>query len=95
MVAQLWSGSRRMGNEARVDARFTQRWWRITLASAIMGVVLFAGQWVLSDLLMAQGWRWAALGILVAAGIVTYAIAGVACGAFKPSDFKTALRSQR
>ena len=95
MVAQLWSGSRKMGDEARLDARFTTRWWRITAASAIMGAALFATQWLLSDLLVTQGWRWAALGILVGAGIITYALSGLACGAFKPSDFKTALRRQR
>lgn len=92
MVAQLWAGSRKMGHEARLDTRFAARWWRIALASAVMGWVLFASQWLLSDLLNTQGWRFAALGILIATGMVTYAIAGLACGAFKPSDFKTALR---
>jgi putative peptidoglycan lipid II flippase len=95
MVGQLWSGSRKMGSEARLDARFKARWWRIAAASAIMGVALFATQWLLSDLLVTQGWRFAALAILVTTGIITYAIAGVSCGAFKPSDFKTALRRQR
>ena len=95
MVAQLWAGSRKMGNEARLDARFKARWWRITAASAIMGAALFASQWLLSDLLTTQGWRFVALAILVTTGIMTYAIAGLTCGAFKPSDFKTALKRQR
>jgi putative peptidoglycan lipid II flippase len=95
MVWQLWAGSRRMGDEARLDARFAQRWWRIALASAIMGAVLHATQWLLADMLIMQGWRWVALAILVGAGILTYAISGLTCGAFKPSDFKAALGRRR
>ena len=94
MVAQLWFGSRRMGDEARFDARSLARVPRIVLASAIMGAVLWGASLLLGDLLADAVWRYAALAALIAIGIVSYFGAGTAIGAFRLSDFR-ALRGQR
>jgi putative peptidoglycan lipid II flippase len=94
MVAQLWLGSRRMGDEARLDARSLSRLPRIALASLVMGAALWAASWGMADLLADAGWRYAALAGLIAIGIVSYFGIGAAIGAFRLSDFR-ALRAQR
>ena len=95
MVAQLWFGSRRMGPEATLDARFRQRLPRVVLASAVMGAILWAGVWVLGDMLEAQLWRILALLILISLGIVSYFGTGAAIGAFRLSDFAALRRKSR
>jgi putative peptidoglycan lipid II flippase len=87
MVGQLWFGSRRMGPEASLDARFLQRLPRILAASALMGATLYAAAWGLNPALHAHLWRFAALALLITTGIVTYFGAGAAIGAFRLSDF--------
>ena len=94
MVAQLWLGSRRMGDEARLDARSRARLPRIVLASLGMGLVLWVGQLVLGPMLGTEGWRYLGLGLLVTSGIVSYFALGSLIGAFKLSDFR-GLRRQR
>jgi putative peptidoglycan lipid II flippase len=88
MAAQLWFGSRRMGDEARFDARFRARAPRIVLASALMGGVLWGAASLMGDLLTSPGWRYAGLAGLIGLGIVSYFGAGTAIGAFRLSDFK-------
>ena len=88
MVAQLWSGSRQMGDEARLDARCRRRLPRIMLASIGMGAVLFAAQIVLGPMLGTEGWRYLALALLITSGIVSYFMIGVLIGAFNLSDFR-------
>ena len=95
MVWQLWHGSRRMDDAARFDARFKSRLPRILLASAIMGVVLWGLAVVLGPALDAAKWRWIALGALVGGGIVSYFAAGTLVGAFRISEFKSALRRKK
>ena len=95
MVAQLWFGSRRMGAEATLDARFRQRFPRIAFASALMGALLWAGAWVLEDMLEAQLWRILALAILISLGIISYFGLGAAIGAFRLSDFAALRRKGR
>jgi putative peptidoglycan lipid II flippase len=94
MVAQLWFGSRRMGDEARLDARSFARLPRIALASACMGGTLWGASWAMTDLLADAVWRYGALAGLITIGIVSYFGIGAAIGAFKLSDFR-ALRRQR
>jgi putative peptidoglycan lipid II flippase len=94
MVAQLWIGSRRMGDEARLDARSKSRLPRIALASLSMGAALWGASWGMGGLLADAVWRYAALAGLIAIGIVSYFGIGAAIGAFKLSDFR-ALRGQR
>ena len=95
MVLQLWLGTRKMGEEARFDPRFRARLPRILIASALMGVVLWAGMILLGPMLGSRGWRFAGLALLVGAGMASYAAAALALGAIRLSDLKTALRRQR
>ncbi|MGL6208854.1 MAG: murein biosynthesis integral membrane protein MurJ, partial [Paracoccaceae bacterium] len=92
MLAQLWLGSRHMGDEARLDARFGQRVPRIIAASALMGGLLWGLAWLLTTALQADGLRYLALAGLVTAGIIAYFAIGTAIGAFRLSDFRSALR---
>jgi putative peptidoglycan lipid II flippase len=94
MVVQLWWGARRMGDEARFDARFLARFWRIALASALMGVALWGGWSLLQPVLDQRAYRILGLVILIGIGFVSYALAALALGAARPSDLK-ALRRQR
>ncbi len=92
MVAQLWLGSRGMGEAAQFDDRFRERIGRIVLAALLMGACLLGGAALLDPWLAAPGLRYAALGLLVALGIVSYFGLGALVGAFRVSDFRTALR---
>ncbi|HCY99175.1 MAG: murein biosynthesis integral membrane protein MurJ [Rhodobacterales bacterium RIFCSPHIGHO2_02_FULL_62_130] len=94
MAAQLWIGSRKMGDEARLDDRFRTRAPRIVLASALMGAVLWGAASLMGDILASPGWRYAGLAGLIGLGIVTYFGTGAMIGAFRLSDFKR-LRRQR
>lgn len=92
MVWQLWSGSRRMGPEATMDDRFRARLPRIIAAALIMGAALYAAAWALAPWLDARHWRFAALGVLITLGIVTYFGAGALIGAFRLSEFRALRR---
>lgn len=95
MVLQLWLGTRKMGDEARFDLRFRQRLPRILAASAIMGAVLWFGMVALGPMLGTEGWRYAALALLVTIGMGSYGLSALALGAIRLSDLKSALRRQR
>jgi len=92
MAWQLWHGSRAMGAAATLDARCRNRLWRIAAASAAMGAVLALAAPPLAPALATPGLRYGALAGLVALGIAAYAGAGIAIGAFRPSEFRSALR---
>jgi putative peptidoglycan lipid II flippase len=94
MVGQLWWGARAMGEEARFDARFLSRFWRIALASTLMGAALWVGWGVLQPLLDLKAYRILGLVLLILLGLVSYAIAAVVLRAARLSDLK-ALRRQR
>lgn len=91
MVFQLWYGARPMGEAAQPDARMRDRFWRITLASAFMGVCLWLAAQALAPMLYGPG-RSLALLALVTAGIVSYFGLGAVVGAFRLSDFRAAMR---
>ena len=57
-----------------------------------MGAVLAGGAWALDRPLHDEGWRYAALALLCAGGIVAYFGAAFALGAVRPSDLRGALR---
>ena len=95
MVWQLWRGSRNMGPEAQFDDRFRARSWRILLASFVMGGVLFAVMTALGPMLGTDGLRYLGLALLIGAGIVSYFAIGAIIGAFRLSDFKSALRRKK
>jgi putative peptidoglycan lipid II flippase len=94
MVIQLWWGARALGEEARFDARFLSRLWRIALASALMGAALWGGWALLQPLLEARAYRILALVLLIALGIASYGIAAFSLRAVRVSDLKV-LRRQR
>jgi len=95
MLAQLWAGSRRMGPEARLDARFAARVPRILAASCAMGGLLWGGAWVLGTPLQTDGLRYLALAGLVGLGIAGYFAIGTLIGAFRLADLRAVLRRQR
>jgi putative peptidoglycan lipid II flippase len=94
MVAQLWWGAQRLGEEARFDRRFLSRLWRITLASALMGAALRGGSTLLQPMLDQRAYRILGLAILIGIGLASYAIAAFALRAVRVSDLR-ALRRQR
>jgi putative peptidoglycan lipid II flippase len=94
MVGQLWWGARRLGEETRFDARFLSRFWRIALASALMGIALWGGWMLLQPLLAERAYRVAGLILLIAIGMGSYALAAFVLGAVRLADLK-ALRRQR
>ncbi|WP_299031159.1 murein biosynthesis integral membrane protein MurJ [uncultured Sulfitobacter sp.] len=92
MYALLALGARGFGDAAKVDARFRRRIWRIIAASLVMGVALWFFNIQLSTLMAVPWWRALGLTILLGIGAVAYFGAGQALGAFKLSEFKSALR---
>ncbi|MGV6840026.1 MAG: murein biosynthesis integral membrane protein MurJ [Planktomarina sp.] len=92
MLFCLWSGSRPMGDAAKLDARFKSRIWRIIAASLIMSIGLAVAVWAIGPLLTMDGIRYAALAILVTLGAAIYAVAGHILGAF---HVKEMLRDMR
>ena len=91
MVWQLWRGARPMGEAARPDARMRDRFWRIALASGFMGLCLWFGAQALEPWLYGSG-RVLALLVLVVLGAVSYFGLGALIGAFRLSDFRSAMR---
>lgn len=94
MVGQLWWGARAMGPETRFDARLIARLPLILLACAVMIAALWGAALLLQPWLQSAGWRYPALAILVALGVISYFGAGVGLRAFRLAELK-ALRRQR
>jgi putative peptidoglycan lipid II flippase len=92
MVALLGIGARPMGDVARFDARFRRRIWRICLASALMGGLLWLGELLLGPAFGLPGWRYLALAILIAIGISGYFTAAHLLGALRFGELRRALR---
>ncbi len=94
MVGQLWWGARSMGPEARFDARFLSRLWRIALASALMGAALWGVWGLIAPVLEQRAYRIPGLILLITSGLISYAIAALVLGAARREDL-AALRRQR
>ena len=92
MVGQLWYGSRKMGDAARYDARFKSKIWRIILAAALMGAVLWVAATLMAPYLSSAKIRYVALAALIGSGIVSYFGIGQMLGAFRLQDFRRATR---
>jgi len=92
MVALLALGARPFGEVARFDARFWSRIWRVCIAAAVMGGVLWLAATALAPYLDTPGWRYLALGALVATGIVVFFGLGQLIGAVRLSEFRHAAR---
>ena len=82
-------------NAARADDRLRSRAPRVIAASLVMALYLWGAETFLSDALSAHGYRYWALAVLVLTGMAVYGIAGYALGAFRLSDFRSGIRSQR
>ncbi|NNL74123.1 MAG: murein biosynthesis integral membrane protein MurJ [Silicimonas sp.] len=95
MLALLWFGTRGMGQAARFDDRAKRRIRRVVVASLIMGIVLWLGQFLLSPLLDQPGLSVLGLTLLCTLGAVVYAATGFALGAFDWAELKGAFRRQR
>lgn len=94
MVAQLWWGARAMGEEARFDARFLSRLWRIALASALMGAALWVGWSLLQPMLELRAYRIFGLFLLIFLGIVSYSVAAIGLRAVRPAELKAMIRQR-
>lgn len=92
MVWLLARGARPMGDVARFDDRFRRRIWRMCLAAGLMGAVLWGMNLLLGPMIVAPGWRYLALLILIGAGIISYFGLGQLIGAFSLRDYREALR---
>ena len=92
MTLLLWIGCARMGTDTRFDTRFRSRFWRIIAASWLMGAVLWAGVIMIGPMLGLPTLRYLALALLVGLGMGAYGLIGQMLGAFRLSEFKSALR---
>ena len=95
MVLCLAIGTRPMGEVARFDTQLRRRIWRICLASAGMGGILWSASASMSTFLGMDGWRYLALFILVTLGIVSYFALAQLTGAMRFSELKGAMRRGR
>jgi putative peptidoglycan lipid II flippase len=92
MVALLAYGTRPFGEVAQFDARFRSRIWRICVAAVVMGAALWASERMLATMLVTDGWRYLALGGLVAVGMVVFFGFGHIIGAVRLSEFRQAAK---
>ena len=92
MVAQLWWGTRTMGEAARADDRLRRKTPLILLSSALMAGAL----WLMESWLEAGGiGRVPGLAILVFGGAAIYFALSFATRAYRLSDLKAAVRRGR
>ncbi|MCQ0970605.1 murein biosynthesis integral membrane protein MurJ [Paracoccus sp. TK19116] len=90
MVAQLWWGTRKMGQAARGDARLGRTAPRIVLSAALMaGALWMTMRWTdgMTDVVE--------LAILVLGGAAIYFALAFATGAYRLSELKAAVRRRR
>ena len=92
MVWLLMRGARGFGDVARLDDRFRRRVWRIGLASVLMGVIVWGMHVLLTPFFGMAGLRWLALLGVILAGIISYFGIGHLIGAFRLSEFRSAMR---
>ena len=75
------------------DAQLRRRIPRLALAALLMGAALFASDRLLDPWLNARIWeRYAALTVLVCAGVAVYGLACFVTGAFRLADLKALIR---
>jgi putative peptidoglycan lipid II flippase len=92
MFACLAIGARRFGDAVKFDARFHKRIWRILIASVAMGGALWLGNAALQPMLGLPWWRGLALVLLLIIAALSYFGVGQLIGAFRLSEFKSAMR---
>ncbi|MCK0168092.1 murein biosynthesis integral membrane protein MurJ [Jannaschia sp. S6380] len=94
MVVLLVRGARGLGDVATLDARARSRGWRIAVAAALMGVILWITNLMLGPM-FGGPLRGLALAILVGMGIVSYFAFAQAIGAVRLRELRSSLRRQR
>jgi putative peptidoglycan lipid II flippase len=92
MVALLAIGARSYGDVVRFDARFHTRIWRIVIASLVMACILWVTAATLSPFFDIPWWRALALMVLIVIGCLSYFGLGHVIGAFRLSEFRSAMR---
>ncbi len=92
MVWLLWRGARPMGDTARFDTRFLRRTGRIAIAALGMGAVLWLANMALNTALNTPGWRYLALGALVAIGMASFFAISQLNGAFRLGELRASLK---
>ncbi|BBC98750.1 MULTISPECIES: murein biosynthesis integral membrane protein MurJ [Sphingobium] len=91
-VAMLYTTLVKRGHFA-ADEGLRRRLPRLAIAALIMGVALWAGEDLLDPWLTgAMVQRYAALAVLVGAGVALYGLASVVTGAYRLSDIKALMR---
>ncbi|TVS05425.1 MAG: murein biosynthesis integral membrane protein MurJ [Rhodobacteraceae bacterium] len=95
MVWQLWAGSRGMGREAQLDAQMRARLWRMVLAAALMGAVLYGLAAGFEEWLVLSGKRYLALLIIILGGSGVYLGLAQLIGAFSLGEMRAALKRSR
>lgn len=92
MVLLLWRGAQSLGDPAQFDTRFLGRAARILIASIAMGGVLWLVNIQLTPMFVAGSWRYLALVLLVASGMISYLLIAQVVGAFQIREFRASLR---
>ena len=95
MVALLRAGAKSYGDVARFDTRFRGRIWRMVIASAVMGAVLWWAYAALTPFLGLDWWRALALVFLVAIGMISYFGVAHLIGAIRIGEIRKALGRSR
>ncbi|WP_413720048.1 murein biosynthesis integral membrane protein MurJ [Silicimonas sp. MF1-12-2] len=95
MLALLWTGTRSMGQAARFDGRAKKRIWLIVFASALMGLALWVGQFLIAPLMEMPGYKVLGILLLCVFGALVYAAAGLSIGAFRRDELRAVFRRQR
>ncbi|QHQ37410.1 murein biosynthesis integral membrane protein MurJ [Algicella marina] len=90
MFALLWRGARNHDGAIQLDDRLKSRLPRLLGASIAMGACCYGAALAMGDALIEQTVRYGALAVLVAIGVVSYAIFTVAFGGMRMSDLKSA-----
>lgn len=95
MVWLLWSGSRRLGEAARLDRRSRARVPRIVISALVMGVVLWTANLALAPMFVAGGAEILALVLLIGIGMASYFGLGQLIGAFRLAEIARAFRRRQ
>ena len=95
MVALLRAGAKSYGDVARFDTRFRGRIWRMVIASAVMGAVLWWAYAALTPFLGLDWWRALALVFLIAIGMISYFGVAHLIGAIRIGEIRKALGRSR
>lgn len=95
MLWLLATGARKKGNIAMLDEGLKSRLPKMVISAGTMGVTLFLLSSGLEPILLIQGWRWLAIGILILGGTLIYFGIGYFIGAFRAEEFRKGLHDRK